>query len=69
MKIVVFKKEDLLEMQIALLQCIYFSKKSLEDKNIEREYKQEINNRIDKYNEILKKLERKEKNGRKKNGR
>lgn len=61
MKIVIFKRFELLDMQIALLQCIYYAKRSLEENDFDEEYRQEIKSRIEKYNKLLKKLERKEK--------
>ena len=61
MKVVIFKEMELLDMQIALLQCIFFAKKNLEEKEFDEEYKNEIKSRIEKYNKLLKKLGVKEK--------
>lgn len=61
MKIVIFKEIELLDMQIALLQCIFFAKKNLEEKQFDEDYENEIKNRIKKYNTLLRKLGVKEK--------
>ena len=61
MKLVIFKEIELLDLQIALLQCIFFAKKNLEEKEFDEEYKKEIKSRIEKYNKLLKKLGVKEK--------